>query len=289
METQYIDLHSHSIYSDGDLLPEENIRVAAINGLDIFTISDHDNYRGYFQALKIAQDLPITLIPGTEFTAKKYHLLALNYNPFDKEFQQFCEYSRQIQEGEGERRVQMLQGYNVPINMKKLKNNCPSSRIGKGNIIRTLMTDPECREYIAKNHKGQTMGQIVDFYIGDNGLISNLDNRRGVRESDAIAATHKAGGIIGVAHITKETDSIEDLDKLVAQGIDFMEVQPRLLEKFNYQKFIDHAEKINLPMSYGSDYHGPSLVKRTMLSRDSNILHENLARILDKGFVKIDR
>ncbi len=39
------DLHTHSIYSDAELTPEERVREAWIDGLDIFAMTDHVEYR----------------------------------------------------------------------------------------------------------------------------------------------------------------------------------------------------------------------------------------------------
>ena len=39
------DLHTHSIYSDGDLTPELRVREAWVDGLDIISVTDHMEYR----------------------------------------------------------------------------------------------------------------------------------------------------------------------------------------------------------------------------------------------------
>lgn len=39
------DLHSHSIYSDASLTPEQRVKEAWIDGLDIFSLTDHVEYR----------------------------------------------------------------------------------------------------------------------------------------------------------------------------------------------------------------------------------------------------
>ena len=39
------DLHTHSIYSDAELTPEERVKEAWFDGLDIFAMTDHVEYR----------------------------------------------------------------------------------------------------------------------------------------------------------------------------------------------------------------------------------------------------
>ena len=42
-----LDLHTHSVYSDGSLTPEEIIDVAVDLGLTAISITDHDNILAY--------------------------------------------------------------------------------------------------------------------------------------------------------------------------------------------------------------------------------------------------
>lgn len=71
-----IDLHTHSLYSDGELLPTELWRRAQVKGYRYLGITDHvdaSNYEVVFARLKAAAlclnrgDFPV-LIPGLEFT-----------------------------------------------------------------------------------------------------------------------------------------------------------------------------------------------------------------------------
>jgi putative hydrolase len=71
-----IDLHTHSLYSDGELLPAELWRRAQVLGYRYLAITDHvdaSNFEMVFDRLKIAAaslngGAPPYLIPGLEFT-----------------------------------------------------------------------------------------------------------------------------------------------------------------------------------------------------------------------------
>jgi putative hydrolase len=73
-----IDLHTHSLLSDGVLLPSELVRRASVNGYDIIAITDHvDSSNIDFilpRLIKVASDLnrfwsdKIKVIPGVEIT-----------------------------------------------------------------------------------------------------------------------------------------------------------------------------------------------------------------------------
>ncbi|RLE52906.1 MAG: hypothetical protein DRJ30_07415 [Candidatus Methanomethylicota archaeon] len=69
-----IDLHVHTVYSDGSGTVEEVIRRALEKGLDGIAITDHNSIKGYFEAKKILKE-KIILIPGFEVKTEKGHIL----------------------------------------------------------------------------------------------------------------------------------------------------------------------------------------------------------------------
>lgn len=74
MKNKNIDLHCHTIFSDGALTPYELINRAAANGVDLLSITDHDTINAYEEASEAAKDLGIHLIPGCEISASWRHL-----------------------------------------------------------------------------------------------------------------------------------------------------------------------------------------------------------------------
>ncbi len=76
------DLHLHSSASDGQLAPEERVWEAAEAGLHFMTLTDHDTMGGLAAARRLADQLDILLIPGTEVNFAPYetlgHVVVLN-------------------------------------------------------------------------------------------------------------------------------------------------------------------------------------------------------------------
>ena len=72
------DLHIHTIYSDGQVLPETRVWEAWRDGLDLVVITDHPEYltlalpqdrdRAYGRALPLARALGLLLVRGAELT-----------------------------------------------------------------------------------------------------------------------------------------------------------------------------------------------------------------------------
>lgn len=66
-----VDLHIHSIFSDGTLSPEQVVKIAKEKALSTISITDHDEISGFELASKVGNELGITVIPGVEISAKK--------------------------------------------------------------------------------------------------------------------------------------------------------------------------------------------------------------------------
>ena len=62
-----IDLHIHTVYSDGEYLPEEITEMVVKEGIDTYAITDHDTILG---AKEIRLREGILYIPGVELTAR---------------------------------------------------------------------------------------------------------------------------------------------------------------------------------------------------------------------------
>ena len=65
-----VDLHTHTYYSDGRASPAELAERAAALGIKVLAIADHDSARGAREALPIAEQLGIRLIPAMECTCR---------------------------------------------------------------------------------------------------------------------------------------------------------------------------------------------------------------------------
>ncbi len=78
-----LELHSHSWYSKGKILGEENlaspvemVKEARLRGLDGIAITDHNSFKSWDSLKKLKFD-DFIIIPGEEVSTKQGHLLAL--------------------------------------------------------------------------------------------------------------------------------------------------------------------------------------------------------------------
>ena len=81
-----IDIHMHTIYSDGDKTVEEILKMCEERKLEYISITDHDTCKQYEdEALKNNKIFSGNIIKGTElhavFENKSIEILAYNINP----------------------------------------------------------------------------------------------------------------------------------------------------------------------------------------------------------------
>lgn len=82
------DLHSHSTVSDGTLSPEELAARAAANGVELWSLTDHDEIAGQHRAREAARAQGMKYLTGTEisvsFAGRTVHIVGLGFDADDE-------------------------------------------------------------------------------------------------------------------------------------------------------------------------------------------------------------
>ena len=63
-----VDLHTHTSHSDGFYSPRELVLQAKEVGIDLLSITDHDNLAGIEEATEIGKEIGVEVIPGVEIS-----------------------------------------------------------------------------------------------------------------------------------------------------------------------------------------------------------------------------
>lgn len=81
MNSYTYDLHIHSCLSpcgDEDMTPNNLVNMAALSGLDIIALTDHNTCRNTPAALKVGEAIGLTVVPGMELeTSESAHVVCL--------------------------------------------------------------------------------------------------------------------------------------------------------------------------------------------------------------------
>jgi len=268
----------HTFYSDGTCSPKQNVIDSALIGMNVIAITDHDITEGYFEAKEEAKKWGIEVLTGVEISTTKYHILGYGFDIGNKGLQELLKYSRKCQEEIVKERVEKIASLGIPLNFEKIKTLFPESRLGKYNILMTLILDEGCRKYNGIINKPSE--EVFEEYLGKGSIggKGDYDFKEQVKSKEAIDIIHDSGGIAILAHPFKEIDysdekeRIRSLEKMVKKGIDGLEVQPNYGDKNSF--FKKYANENNLLVTYGSDFHGARYLKRPLLSRNGNLVEK---------------
>ena len=59
-----IDLHVHSVFSDGTFTPRQMVELAVERGLTTVALTDHDSVNGLDDAFSAGDELGVEIVPG---------------------------------------------------------------------------------------------------------------------------------------------------------------------------------------------------------------------------------
>ncbi len=90
------DFHSHTWHSDGVSSPRELLEEGWRLGLDFLAVTDHDNWNGSREAVRLGMNLPITVIPGEEVTFDRGHLVAVGIRSGVAEHRSVSDYEAEV-------------------------------------------------------------------------------------------------------------------------------------------------------------------------------------------------
>lgn len=260
---KYIDLHTHTHYSDGTTSPAQNAKDAALIGLDAIAITDHDTVKGVKEATDEGEKWGLKVIPGVEVSTTKCHMLGYMINPKDSGLQDMLLHIGRVHDKITQNRLKEIQAKTgLPITYKKIRTYFPDARLGKYNIVIGILRDAECQKITGKMPAQAVYNQYVKVF--GSGQVKELLPT----PKEAIRVINNAGGLAVVAHPFLDFDEPSQLEELVGAGLFGVEVQPNFGS--SNDEYVKFAKEHNLQLTYGSDYHGPSFHARPMLGRKEN-------------------
>ena len=278
----YVDLHMHSIASDGtDLIPEllQKIREA---GIKSFALTDHDTIQGVLEMQKIVP-AEVTFIRGVELSCKteiaKCHILGYNYDPENKEFREFVEEAHAVRRDKTERRIQYLTkelGFTfTEAEIETVKRKTSPTKFDFAELI---------RKRLQQEQPGITDKEIVAAYFKNlpGGRVDALRGIRAIKAAGGIAVwAHPLGGT-GERRISAENFS-KQLDLLCSVGLDGLECYYSEFTKEEIEMLCNTATQKGLKISGGSDYHGTGKphLHLGMLNKEDKVIEKSKLTVLD--------
>lgn len=190
------DLHTHTLYSDGKLTPEELLKKAKENDLQVIAVTDHDTIDGAVFAARIAKDFGIKIIIGCEFSTEyndeEIHVLGYGLDSENSDLNEFLKQNKINRKIRAGMICEKLNSLGFEISMEAVEEKARGGSIGRPHIA-SVMLD---KGYIEK------VQEAFDKYIGFGRPAYNkkilFDNK------DVFDIIKKSGGISSLAHPEKK-------------------------------------------------------------------------------------
>lgn len=247
-----IDLHTHSLKSDGAQTPADVVRTAYAAGLSAMALTDHDNIEGVPEAIAEGQRLGIEVIPGVELSAQsdtELHILGYFIDIHNKRLNEAMAYALEVRDQRQEETCRKLNEQGFKITMDELRQEA------HGNPVL-------CRAHFAQIMVRKGYAQSVQQAFADYLSVGcyAYSNRQALTGPEAVSLIREAGGIAVAAHLhlikMEDAPLKEYLRSLIPYGLEGVEGYYTDYTPDMEIRYRAMAKDLGLTLSGGTDYHG---------------------------------
>ena len=252
-----IDLHVHSLVSDGSFTPGELAVHAKEQGIAAFALTDHDVMAGCAEAAEAASAAGVEFINGMEMTMDfqglKIHVVCLGFDANHSAFQSMYKKIRAIKEGRIEDIIEFVRRKGVDISLEKVQEFTYKGLLDRYAVMR----------YLVSLHLYDRAQPLWDNYLDP--AVVELGLNYNITAEEALPIIHEAGGVTSLAHFHKniglgKLESRQQQEQAIVElhrlGLDGM-------ERFYPNYSAEDAEfaarmiaKYDLMPTGGTDFHG---------------------------------
>ena len=248
------DLHCHSVVSDGTLQPEALAERANNHGVELWSLTDHDEIDGQQRAAAAARALGLDYLSGCEisvsFAGVTVHIIGLGFDADDDLLRSGLAATRG---GRGERAREMSDG----LAKAGIKGAFEGALRHAGNP--ELIARTHFARYLVEVGACSDVNEVFRRYLteGKPGYVPH----RWAALGDAVRWITQAGGMAVIAHPGRykftPTEEYALFTEFIAHGGRGVEVVTGSHTTAEYQKYADMALEFGLLASRGSDFHSP--------------------------------
>jgi predicted metal-dependent phosphoesterase TrpH len=249
----YVDLHLHTIASDGVRSPSEIVKYAKTKGLQAIAVTDHDTIEGLEEALSEGKKTGFEVIPGIEISAEyspgSMHLLGYFLDVHHPLLIEKLDYLQKARAERNPKIAEKLNRLGVQITYDEVVRASGGGQVGRPHFAQVLLE----KGYV------RSIQEAFDRFLR-KGAAAYVNKFR-FTPSEAIGFINEANGVAVLAHPnTLGLNGIEQLDALVfqlmKQGLRGIEVYYPEHSVSDVAQYRFLANKYDLVMTGGTDYHG---------------------------------
>ncbi len=247
-----IDLHTHSLFSDGTESPETLVSLAEQGGLTALALTDHDTTAGLERFLAAGNGSPVETVPGIELSAEfgsvALHILGYFFDPSDEPLQSALQ---TVREGRALRNVQILKKLNAlgyDLTMEDVKKFAGDELIGRPHFASALMATGQF-SHTNKIYR-QLLGKGKAAYV----------SRWRLSPEKCVELIRGAGGVPVIAHPGQMKLTNNKLRRLIRSllpsGLGGLEVLHPSHPPHQVSAFERICAEFDLAPTGGTDFHG---------------------------------
>lgn len=254
MHSLNADLHCHSIVSDGTLTPEALAARAKANGVELWSLTDHDELDGQTRAAAAARALQLRYLAGVEisvsFAGKTVHIVGLGIDPDDGTLRDGLKHTRGGRERRAREMADALEQVGLPGAFDGALDHAGNPEmISRTHFARWLVQTGRCSD----------MQEVFRRYLteGKPGFVPH----RWAALGDAVRWIQGAGGMAVIAHPARYKFSANEEYALFSEfkthggrGVEVLTGSHSAADSTRYAKT---AREFQLLASRGSDFHSP--------------------------------
>ncbi|MBK9517913.1 MAG: PHP domain-containing protein [Anaeromyxobacter sp.] len=246
-----IDLHSHSLASDGQYPAAEVAVLARRAGLGTWALCDHDTVAGLASGAAAAAREGLRFVPGIELSAflerREIHLLGHFVDPAHPALVAFEDFLAVHRRERVRQIVVRLAALGVSVTEEAIERHSGGKTIGRPHVARAIV----------ETGAVATVREAFDRWLGE-GQPAYVQRYR-LEAADAVALVRGAGGTVTIAHPGVSKLEVAEVARLAEAGVSGIEVIHPDQNPSVRDKYARAAAASGLVMTAGSDYHGPDV------------------------------
>jgi 3',5'-nucleoside bisphosphate phosphatase len=249
LSRRYVDLHIHTIHSDGSSTVKEILEAAARKGLAAVAITDHDCIDAYPAAIEIGSQMGIEVIPGLELSSEigdaDLHILGYLVDYTHPGLNRMLNEMKDARYLRARKMVENLNAQGIDLRFETVLSMAGIGAIGRPHIAAAML----------KEELVYSFREAFEKYLG-YGLPAYVEKYK-MRPKEVFDLVKSAGGIPVLAHpgVTRIDDRIQEF---ISDGVMGMEVYHTEHSAAQQQNYLKTARKFGLAVTGGSDFHNAS-------------------------------
>ena len=276
------DLHCHTTASDGQYSPREVVRLAAVSGLDIIGITDHDTIQGWEEAERAGREFGIGILRGLELStvianqqqtvpkvatdyltdksrkvspirsssfepraSSEVHILGYEFR-LDSLLTDKLAEMRSARQGRVRTIIERLADVGIQLSAADVLKFAQGESVGRPHVARVMIEHGFVKD----------MQEAFERYIGP-GAPAYVPRFK-LAPAEAIRLIRDSGGVAVLAHpgLNVTAGQLDGLCKLGLQGIEVSHSEHTPEAEDHWRSL---ARQHGLLMTGGSDFHGEAI------------------------------